>query len=113
MKQIIQPVSGGPIRVMDVPRPQIGATDVLVRTSASIISSGTEHAITSLARASLLQKARARPDLVRQVIRKAKSDGILRTAETVRSRLSDDMPLGYSAAGRVLAVGEAVAGISP
>ena len=67
MKQIVQPLAGGPIEVLDVPRPVPGPTEVLVRTVASVISPGTERAVTALAQSSLLAKARARPDLVRQV----------------------------------------------
>ena len=113
MKQVVQPVSGGPVEVLDVPRPVIGPTEVLVQTTASIISPGTERAVTALAQSSLLDKARARPDLVRQVLAKAKTEGIQSTVKAVRSRLADDIPLGYSAAGIVLQVGEAVADISP
>ena len=82
-----------------------------MRTSASVISPGTERAVTALAQASLLAKARARPDLVRQVVRKARTEGLAATAQTVRSRLAEDLPLGYSAAGMVVEVGTAVTGI--
>lgn len=111
MKQVVQPVAGGPVTVLDVPRPSVGATEVLVRTLASVISPGTERAVTSLAQSSLLRKARARPDLVRQVVRKARTEGIAPTLQTVRSRLASDLPLGYSAAGLAVEVGEAVSGI--
>lgn len=113
MKQVVQPANGGPVRVVDVPRPVAGPTEVLVQTVASLMSPGTERAVTKLAQSSLLAKARARPDLVRQVMKKARTDGIAQTARTVRARLDDDVPLGYSAAGIALEVGEAVAGISP
>jgi predicted dehydrogenase/threonine dehydrogenase-like Zn-dependent dehydrogenase len=113
VKQVVQAASGGPVRVVDVPRPIIGPTEVLVRTVASVVSPGTERALTRLAQASLLQKARARPDLVRQVLRKAKTQGIGDTARAVRARLDEDVPLGYSAAGIALEVGEAVNGVSP
>ena len=112
MKQVVQPVSGaGSVEVLDVPRPVISPTEVLVRTMASVISPGTERAITALARSSLLAKARARPDLVRQVVRKAQAEGISATTRAVRSRLATDLPLGYSAAGLVAEVGAAVDGI--
>ncbi len=88
-----------------------GPTEVLVATVASVISPGTERAVTALAQSSLLAKARARPDLVRQVVSKARSEGLASTAQAVRSRLADDLPLGYSAAGEVVAVGSAVSGI--
>ena len=111
MKQIVQPLAGGPVEVLDVPRPVPDATEVLVRTVASVISPGTERAVTALAQSSLLAKARARPDLVRQVVRKARTDGLSATRQVVRSRLAQDLPLGYSAAGVVLATGSAVSGV--
>ena len=111
MRQVLQPISGGPVEVAEVPRPTAGPTEVLVRTVASVISPGTERAVTALAQASLLAKARARPDLVRQVVQKARTEGIAATAQTVRSRLAEDLPLGYSAAGVVVEVGSAVEGI--
>ena len=113
MKQIVQPLAGGPVEVLDVPRPVPDATEVLVRTVASVISPGTERAVTALAQASLLAKARARPDLVRQVVRKARADGLAATRQAVRSRLAEDLPLGYSAAGIVLEAGAAVTGVRP
>ncbi len=112
MKQVIQQIGGGPVKVLDVPSPQFGPTEVLVRTEASIISAGTERAITSLAQSNLLAKAKARPDLVRKVVARAKVDGIAATLANVRGRLAEDLPLGYSAAGRVVAVGENVVGIA-
>ncbi len=113
MKQIVQPLAGGPVEVLEVPRPVPDPTEVLVRTIASVISPGTERAVTALAQASLLAKARARPDLVRQVVRKARADGFAATRQAVRSRLADDLPLGYSAAGVVLEAGAAVTGVRP
>jgi predicted dehydrogenase/threonine dehydrogenase-like Zn-dependent dehydrogenase len=111
VKQVVQPISGGPVEVLEVPRPVISPTEVLVRTVASVISPGTERAVTALARSSLLAKARARPDLVRQVVRKAQAEGIPAAARAVRGRLAADVPLGYSAAGVVAEVGAAVDGI--
>ncbi|MHB1533046.1 MAG: bi-domain-containing oxidoreductase [Acidimicrobiales bacterium] len=95
-----------------MPQPIAGPTEVLVRTAASVVSSGTERAVTSLAQSSLLAKAKARPDLVRQVVTKARRDGIGATTRAVRSRLGGDLPLGYSAAGVVVKVGEHVSGIA-
>jgi predicted dehydrogenase len=113
MKQIVQPVGGGPPEVLDVPCPVPGPAEVLVRTVASVISPGTERAVTALAQASLLAKARARPDLVRQVARKTRAEGFAATSRVVRGRLAGDVPLGYSAAGIVVEAGPAVTGIRP
>jgi NADPH:quinone reductase-like Zn-dependent oxidoreductase len=111
VKNVVQPVNGGPVTVLDVPRPVPAPTEVLVRTIASVISPGTERAVTALAQSGLLAKARARPDLVRQVMRKARAEGIVPAAHAVRSRLAEDLPLGYSAAGEVVEVGSAVSGL--
>lgn len=113
MKQVVQSISGGPVRVEDVPRPVIGPSEVLVQTVATLISAGTERAVTQLAQSSLVAKAKARPDLVRQVVKKARTEGVAKTARTVRSRLGEDLPLGYSGVGVAVAVGDAVEGISP
>jgi predicted dehydrogenase/threonine dehydrogenase-like Zn-dependent dehydrogenase len=113
MRQVVQPVAGGPVEVIDVPRPAISPAEVLVRTVSSVISPGTERAVTSLAQASLLAKARARPDLVGQAVRKARTDGIAAVSRAVRERLAGDLALGYSAAGVVTEVGAAVSGIRP
>ena len=113
MKQVVQPLNGGPVELLDVPCPAPEPTEVLVRTISSVISPGTERAVTALAQSSLLAKARARPDLVRQVVKKARAEGIAATRQAVRGRLAQDLPLGYSAAGLVLEVGSAVSGIRP
>jgi predicted dehydrogenase len=113
VKQIVQPISGGPVTLLDVPRPVLEPTEVLVRTLCSVISPGTERAVTALAQSSLLAKARARPDLVRQAIGKARTEGLAATRQAVLGRLAQDMPLGYSAAGVVVEAGRAVTGIRP
>ncbi len=113
MKQVVQSVRSGDLRLVEVPAPQIGPSEVLVATACSLVSAGTERAVRKLASANLVEKARTRPDLVRQVLRKARTEGVLPTVRAVRTRLDDEMPLGYSAAGTVLKVGEAVVGIRP
>ncbi|MFC0003691.1 Gfo/Idh/MocA family oxidoreductase [Micromonospora siamensis] len=113
MKQIVQSVSDGELRVVEVPQPEPAATETLVATRRSLLSAGTERAVRELASASLLRKARARPDLVRQVVSRARTAGIRSTVAAVRSRLDEDMPLGYSATGVVVAAGAATEGLRP
>jgi predicted dehydrogenase/threonine dehydrogenase-like Zn-dependent dehydrogenase len=81
---------------------------VLVRTAVSLISAGTERMTVDMAKKSLIGKARERPDLVKQVIQKAKNEGILNTFNAVRSKLGSSTALGYSAAGIVASIGEDV-----
>jgi predicted dehydrogenase/threonine dehydrogenase-like Zn-dependent dehydrogenase len=111
VKSVVQPFNGGAVQVLEVPRPIAEPTEVLVRTIASVLSPGTERAATALTKSSLLAKARARPDLVRQLVPKARAEGIVAAVRAVRSRLPEDLPLGYSAAGEVVEVGSAVSGL--
>ncbi len=113
VKQVVQSVSGGEVRIVEVPQPEPTATEVLVAVRRSLLSAGTERAVRELASASLLSKARARPDLVRQVVHKARTDGVRTTLAAVRGRLDEDMPLGYSATGVVVAAGAATDGLRP
>ncbi|HEX8098453.1 MAG TPA: bi-domain-containing oxidoreductase [Pyrinomonadaceae bacterium] len=108
MKQILQNYKTGGLTVADVPPPVAQRGRVLVRTAASLISAGTERMTVELGRKSLLGKARERPDLVRQVIRKAQNEGVLNTFKAVQAKLSASNALGYSAAGIVADVGEDV-----
>ena len=113
MKAIVQSYRGGAPEVAEVPPPALRPGGVLVRTAASLVSAGTERAMVELAAKSLLGKARERPDLVRQVVAKARRDGVAATVETVRRRLDVPVPLGYSSAGTVIAAGEGAEGLRP
>jgi predicted dehydrogenase/threonine dehydrogenase-like Zn-dependent dehydrogenase len=113
MKQLLQQVSGGEIKVVDVPAPKLLAGCVLVRTAASLVSVGTERASSEFARKNLLQKARMRPDLVREVWNKVRRDGVVSAFAAVRSRMDQPSAPGYSSAGTVVAVGAGVTDIRP
>jgi predicted dehydrogenase/threonine dehydrogenase-like Zn-dependent dehydrogenase len=113
MKQVFQDARSAEVTVVEVPAPKLLAGCVLVRTASSLVSAGTERASTEFASKSLLQKARMRPDLVREVLNKISRDGILATVSSVRSRLDQPGALGYSSAGTVVAVGEGVTDLNP
>lgn len=112
MKQILQNIKSGELTLEDVPPPALLPMGIRVRTAMSLISAGTERMIIELAQKSLVGKAQARPDLVKQVIDKAKKEGVLNTFRNVMSKLDKPMPLGYSAAGIVEAVGAEAATFS-
>jgi threonine dehydrogenase-like Zn-dependent dehydrogenase len=113
MKQVTQRLRNGRIEVLEVPRPVVTLDGVLVDVRASLLSAGTERSTVEAARRGLIGKARARPEQARQVIEKARSDGVRATLDTVRTRLDQPSPLGYSSAGVVLEVGERVADLLP
>ncbi len=113
MKQVLQHARTGEITVEEVPAPQLLPGCVLVRIAASVVSAGTERASAEFARKSLLEKARARPDLVREVISKVRRDGIHSAMQAVSSRLDQPQSPGYSSAGTVIAVGEGVTDLHP
>lgn len=113
MKQLIQDMRSGETHLVDVPVPQPGPGAALVRTAASVVSAGTERTTTSFGEKSLLGKARARPDLVSQLVDKARQEGPLAALETVRTRLGEPMTLGYSSSGTVVAVGPGLTEFHP
>lgn len=102
MKQLLQDVSSGEISIDEVPSPQRPSSSLLVATRYSVISAGTERAVLEVGQKSLLGKARARPDLVKKVVRSAEAEGLTSALEKVRARLNEPNPLGYSSAGMVL-----------
>lgn len=112
MKQILQDVGTGKVSVYDVPAPSVQRGRLLVRTAASLISAGTEKLVVESGQKSLLTKAKERPDLVKQVIQKARTEGILNTFIAVKAKLDSKGALGYSAAGIVAAIGEGVSDYS-
>jgi polar amino acid transport system substrate-binding protein len=113
MKQVAQRPRDGRIQVIDVPLPSLPSGWLLVANRRSLISAGTERSRVELGEKSLAQKARARPDLVRKVVDRARMEGIRPALTAVRERLDALSPLGYSSAGMVLRVGTGVEGIVP
>jgi predicted dehydrogenase len=103
----------GEIKVVDVPMPVLRHGTLLVANCCSLISVGTERSKVELGEKSLLQKARARPDLVRKVVERARTEGLKSTLDVTRDRLASLTPIGYSAAGLVLEVGQGVEGFAP
>jgi len=97
---------------MEVPAPKLLPGSVLVRMAASLVSVGTERASSEFASKNLLQKAKARPDLVREVMSKMRRDGVLSAVVAVRNRLDSPSALGYSSSGTVVAVGEGITDLS-
>lgn len=111
MLQAIQHQKTGELSVKELPAPSVRPGMVIVRTHASLISAGTERTSVATAQASMLEKARTRPDLVKQVWDMAKREGVMNTIDKVRSRLDSYKSLGYSAAGVVIESG--VDGFAP
>ncbi|HSF82511.1 MAG TPA: bi-domain-containing oxidoreductase [Anaerolineales bacterium] len=107
----MQNLRTGETSVVEVPVPLPRPGTALVRTCASLVSAGTERMVVEFAEKSLVGKARARPDLVRQVLEKARREGLLGTIEAAFSRLDQPMALGYSSAGIVSALGDDFEGI--
>lgn len=103
----------GKTAVEEVPTPRVHTGCILVRVEASLVSAGTERMLVDFAGKSLIGKARARPDFVRQVLDKARKDGVAVTMKAALNRLDQPMPLGYATAGIVEAVGKGVTGIRP
>lgn len=110
MKQLLQNIKTGKSTVEDVPIPTPREGQALVEVEASLVSAGTERMVVEFAEKSLVGKARSRPDLVKQVLDRARREGLVNTAQAALNRLDQPMVLGYSSAGRIVALGKGMQG---
>ena len=108
MKQIIQDLKSGATILEEVPSPQVKSGHVLIKTTRSLVSLGTERMLVEFGKANLIDKARQQPDKVKQTLDKLKTDGIMPTLEAVFNKLGQPLPLGYCNVGKVIAVGKGV-----
>ena len=106
MKQLIQNFKTGELRIEEVPIPIAKPGGLLVRNQFSLISAGTERMALDLGQKGMVGKARARPDLAKQVVQQVKRDGLVSTFRKVMERVDSPMPMGYSSSGVVHAAGE-------
>ena len=112
MKQVLQSLRNGQTRVADVPCPSVKQGHLLIRSSRSLISAGTERMLVDFGKAGWIEKARQQPDKVRIVVDKCKTDGILPTVDAVLNKLDKPLPLGYCNVGTVIKTGSNVTGYS-
>jgi predicted dehydrogenase/threonine dehydrogenase-like Zn-dependent dehydrogenase len=113
MRALLEDMKTGRVAAYDVPAPELREGGILVRTAFSAISAGTEKASVEAGRKSLLKKAMARPDLVKQVLEYAQSNGVKAARQKVQARLETLTALGYSCSGFVLEVGAGANGFQP
>ena len=110
MKQVLQSLRDGHTEVAEVPCPSVRSGHLLVRTTRTLVSVGTERMLVEFGKAGWIEKARQQPDKVRMVLNKIKTDGLIPTFESVMNKLDQPLPLGYCNVGRVIRVGDGVAG---
>ena len=108
MKQIIQSFKTGDTILEEVPAPQVARGKILIQTTRSLVSLGTERMLVEFGKSNLISKARQQPDKVKQVLDKIKTEGLMPTLEAVFNKLGEPLPLGYCNVGKVIAVGEGV-----
>jgi predicted dehydrogenase/threonine dehydrogenase-like Zn-dependent dehydrogenase len=112
MKQVLQNLKTGATQVTEVPCPRESGGQLLIRTTRSLISAGTERMMVDFGKANPIEKARQQPDKVRMVLDKVKTDGLMPTLDTVRNKLEQPLPLGYCNVGEVLELGKGVEGFA-
>jgi predicted dehydrogenase/threonine dehydrogenase-like Zn-dependent dehydrogenase len=108
MKQIIQSFKTGETILEDLPAPIVKRGAVLIQTTRTLVSLGTERMLVEFGKSNLISKARQQPDKVKQVLDKIKTEGLMPTLEAVFNKLEQPLPLGYCNVGKVIAVGEGV-----
>jgi predicted dehydrogenase/threonine dehydrogenase-like Zn-dependent dehydrogenase len=107
MKQVLQNLANGQSELIEAPAPTSRRGQLLINTSISLISTGTERMLVEFGNASLIAKARKQPEKVRQVLDKVRTDGLLTTVDAVRAKLNQPIPLGYCNVGVVHESGDA------
>lgn len=112
MKQVLQHLRTGEIELAEVPCASASTGKLLVRSTRTLVSAGTERMLVDFGKAGWVSKALQQPEKVGLVLDKIKSDGLLPAIEAVRSKLDQPMPMGYCNVGRVAAVGENVGAFS-
>lgn len=105
MKQILQSLKTGVTEVTCVPCPAIGRGHLLIRSSKTLVSPGTERMLVEFGKASWINKARQQPDKFRMVLDKIKTDGVGPTIDAVLNKLDQPLPLGYCNVGRIVKIG--------
>lgn len=108
MKQIIQSFKTGETILEEIPAPQVKRGAVLIQTTRSLVSLGTEKMLVEFGKSNLISKARQQPDKVKQVLDKIKTEGLIPTLEAVFNKLEQPLPLGYCNVGKIIEVGEGV-----
>src|SRR6516162_191072 len=106
MKQLIQNLKTGQTSLEEIPVPVVRAGTLLIRTTHTLVSLGTERMLVEFGKANLIQKARQQPDKVKMVLDKVRAEGLLPTLDAVFNKLEQPLPLGYCNAGVVTEVGE-------
>ena len=102
MKQVLQNLKTGETVLEDIPVPSTTRNGLLMQTSKTLVSAGTERMLVDFGKSNLLQKARSQPDKVKQVMEKVQTDGLMPTFDAVRNKLDTPLPLGYCNVGRVI-----------
>lgn len=108
MKQILQSLKNGLIEVAEVPLPNFSAKSILINTSTTLVSSGTEKMLMEFGRAGWVNKALQQPDKLKIVLKKLSTDGVKPTIEAVFNKLDQPLPLGYCNAGVIEELGQDV-----
>jgi len=110
VKQVLQDMAKGGTTVTEAPAPHSSREHVLIHTTTTLISAGTERMLVGFGKASYLDKARQQPEKVKMVLEKVATDGLMTTIEAVQSKLAQPLPLGYCNVGVVAEVGAGVDG---
>lgn len=112
MKQVLQNLKDGTTEVAEVPCPRVGAGLLLIRTTRTLVSAGTERMLVDFGKAGFIDKARQQPEKVKMVLDKIRTDGLMPTIEAVRNKLDQPLPMGYCNVGQVVEVGTGVSGFA-
>ncbi|RYE49438.1 MAG: dehydrogenase [Hyphomicrobiales bacterium] len=112
MRQVLQSLRTGVTELAEVPSPGVGRGHLLVRTTVSLVSAGTERMLVEFGRAGLIGKAMQQPERMKTVLEKVRTDGLAETFDAVSRKLDQPLALGYCNVGRIVELGADVQGFA-
>ena len=110
MKQVLQNLNTGKLLIKKAPIPMISENTLLIKTTKSLISTGTERMLLEFGNSNYFEKARKNPDKIKMILEKIATDGLNTTYEAIKNKINQPIPLGYSNVGVISKIGSNVSG---
>ena len=101
MRYLQQNLGNGKISLEESTVPELKSGQVLIKTSKSLISTGTERMLLEFGKSNIFSKIKNNQDKINLLFDKIKTSGFFSTMEIVQDKLFKPIQIGYSNVGIV------------